>query len=83
MTKEDNELLELLKNGDCPSELIDLLEETPSKWRRGVIKEFISDHLWKKAIEDKIRSLSRENKAIIALLTILVIVALKNAIFGV
>lgn len=83
MTDIEKELLELLNNGDCPAELLNLLDESQSKWRKGVIKEFISDHLWKKKVEGKLKRLSRENKAIMTLLTTLIILALKIAIFGV
>lgn len=58
---EDKELLELLRalGGDCPSELIDLLDESQSKWRKGVIKEFISDHIWKKGVNKELAYLKR------------------------
>ena len=68
---------------DCPAELMDLLESTESKWRRGVIKEFIQDHLWKRDVENKMKWISRENKAILTLLVVLVSLSLKIAIFGV
>ncbi len=83
MTDEnDEELLKLLKDGDCPAELIDLLEASQSKWRKGVIKQFIADHLWKKTIEHKLKTLGRENKAALTLLVALIALALKIQFFG-
>lgn len=81
MTSEE-ELRLMLENGDCPAELLDLMEESQSKWRKGVVKEFILDHIWRKEIEGKLKRLSLENKGIIALLVTLIGLALKIQLFG-
>ena len=78
----EEEILKMFENGDCPSELLDLLDDSQSKWRKGVIKEFIINHLWKKNVENKLKWISREQKAIIGLLLTLITIALKFGIFG-
>lgn len=65
-----------------PTHLLDLLEASKNKWRKGIIKEFILDYVWKCNVENKLKKISRENKAVIALLTALLLVALKMAFFG-
>lgn len=84
MTNNDDfdKILKSLGKDDCPAELIDLLEASQSKWRKGLVKEFILDHIWKKNVENKLKRLSRENKGIMLLLVGLIAVALKIAIFG-
>lgn len=78
----DDEITEFVKNGDCPVQLLDLLDAEKNVWRKGIIKEFISDHLWKRKIESKLKRLSTENKLVITLLSALVGIALKIAFFG-
>lgn len=78
----DDEITEFVKNGDCPAQLLDLLDAEKNVWRKGIIKEFISDHLWKRKIESKLKRLSTENKLVITLLSALVGIALKIAFFG-
>jgi len=71
--KEKKELLELLKSGDCPAELLDLLDSSESKWRKGVIKEFIGDHLWKKGID---KDVSQIKKIVWGIFTVTIIATL-------
>jgi len=79
---EEEKYLEYIKKMDCPSELIDLLEATPSKWRRGVIKQFIEGYLRGKKIESKLRKLDWEVKSILAVLGFIAALLIKIA-FGV
>ena len=62
--------------------LLDLLESNKPEWRRAVIKSFIKDHEWKTEIENKLKRLTRENVAIITLLSGLIALAIKIAFFG-
>lgn len=57
--KEEEKFLKLLKEEDCPAELIDLYESTESQWRKGVIKEFIQDHIWKKGVDKELTYLKK------------------------
>lgn len=66
----DKELLKNLEGGDCPAELIDLLEGSQSKWRKGVIKQFIADHIWKTKQEKDITHIKRLVWAIFSIVVI-------------
>ncbi len=81
LSKDNDE--ELYGGEEYPSlALLDLLESTPVKWRKAVIKSFLADHVWKTEIENKLKWLTRENVAIITLLSGLIALALKIAFFG-
>lgn len=78
---DDNE--EMYGGEEYPSlTLLDLIESNKPKWRRAVIKSFIKDHEWKTEIENKLKRLTRENVAIITLLSGLIALAIKIAFFG-
>jgi len=77
MNKEE---LKDLKN-DCPTELLDLLDVTPKRWRLAVAKQFIDDHKWKIKMEAKIRILSWQNTGIIGILVFIVAFLLYRGVF--
>jgi len=82
MSKKENDE-EILGGTDFPAFiLIDLIDSGKPEWRRAVIKSFVADKEWKTKIEDKIKLLTKENAAIIGLLSALVLIALKSIIFG-
>jgi len=62
--------------------LLDLLEANKPEWRRAVIKSLLIDRLWKTEIENKLKRLTKENAAIIALLSTLIVIVMKIAFFG-
>ena len=68
--QSDKDLIAKLREmgEDCPSELLDLLEATQSIWRKAVLKQFINDYIWKQKISNKLKWISRQQKAIIGLL---------------
>jgi hypothetical protein len=77
----EKEFEEMLKGmEDCPAELLDLMESSQSTWRKGVIKQFILDHIWKQNMEGKIKWINREQAAIIALLVALLLIICKMAL---
>lgn len=81
LTEEDYD--ESLGGEDYPTiALLDLLEANKPEWRRAIIKSFIADRDWKNEIENKLKRLTKENIAILSLLTTLIIVAIKNTFFG-
>ena len=82
MTEEEYDE-ESLGGEDYPTlTLLDLLEATPLKWRKAVIKSFVVDRLWKTEIENKLKRLTKENAAIIGLLSALIAIVIKIAFFG-
>lgn len=79
MSEED----ERLGGEDYPSlALLDLLESNKPEWRRAIIKSFLADRLWKKDIENKLKRLTKENVAIIGLLSALILIAIRNILSG-
>ena len=62
--------------------LLDLMESSKAEWRKAIIKSFLIDRVWKNEIENKLKRLTRENVAIIGLLTALIVLSLKNQFFG-
>ena len=83
MTEEEYDE-ENLGGEDYPTlVLLDLLEANKPEWRRAVIKSLLIDRLWKTEIENKLKRLTKENAAIIALLSILITIVLKLAFFGI
>jgi len=80
---KNNDNDEMYGGEEYPSlALLDLLESNKPEWRRAIIKSFLVDRVWKTDIENKLKRLTRENVAIITLLSGLIALAIKIAFFG-
>lgn len=64
-------MVEKNKEEDCPAELIELFDASKGAWRKGVIKQFMESHEWRKETDRKLATIHKYEKAAVALLIII------------
>lgn len=73
-------MVEKNKEKDCPAELVELFDASKGAWRKGVIKQFMESYEWRKETDRKLATIHRYEKAVVALLLLIVTAVLTQIV---